>query len=283
MWFDAVWVFSAITDGRHTSNDTANFDIQSASHETTKPLRPCTGCTGVYIQIIGAGNQLHEAVSLEIIFNIMLISYIGIINISYLCWANYCMSPVVHGRLAYCLLVSMLTAASLCYQSKEGRFFSGIVFLGIWQWQRIGKPDVYALCWRWAFSPKSCSMLLYPQSVALWDLLLQLFPKYMSLFFPLLHLKVLGYKVLKVQGVCLYYSILQCPNRMCLAFYVHDCIRWVWKNCGIKFGETSTQHPAVGPEHLSGRHVAGPSSFNCGSLQRVLCSSMVLQEIAFAA
>lgn len=43
----------AITDGRHTSNDTANFDIQSASHETTKPLWPCTGSTdSVYVTVL---------------------------------------------------------------------------------------------------------------------------------------------------------------------------------------------------------------------------------------
>lgn len=110
------------------------------------------------------------------IFN-MLILYIDIINISYLCWANYCTSSVVHGRLVSYLLVSLLTAASLCYQNKEGRSFSGTVFLGMWQWQ-IAKADVCALCWRWAFSPKSCSMLLYSQSVVFWDWLLQLFPKY---------------------------------------------------------------------------------------------------------
>lgn len=92
----------------------------------------------------------------------------------------------------------------------------------------------------------------------------------MSLFFSLIHLKVLDYKVPKVLGVCLYYSILQGPDRVCVAFYAHDCIRWIWKNCEIKLSETSTHHPVVGPEHLSGRHVARPSSFNHGSLHGFL-------------
>lgn len=62
----------------------------------------------------------------------MLILCIDIINISYLCWENYCTSSwKVHGRLASYLLVSMLTAASLCYRTKEDRSFSGIVFLGM--------------------------------------------------------------------------------------------------------------------------------------------------------
>lgn len=121
------------------------------------------------------------------------------------------------------------------------------------------------------------------KSVVLWDWLLQLFLKYVSLFFPLLHLKASDYKVAKVQGVCFYYSVLQGPNRACVAFYVHDCIRWFWKDCGTNLGETSTQHPVVGPDHLSGRHMTHPSSFNHGGLQWVLCSSMVLQETAFAA
>lgn len=37
----------------------------------------------------------------------------------------------------------------------------------------------------------------------------------------------------------------------------------------MKLGETSTHHPVVGPDHLSGRYMAHPSGFNHGSLQWV--------------
>lgn len=59
-------IFLAITDGRHTSNDTANFDIQSASHETTKPLWPCTRSTGVYIQLLVLGMNYTRQVFSEV-------------------------------------------------------------------------------------------------------------------------------------------------------------------------------------------------------------------------
>lgn len=129
------------------------------------PFGPVPGAQVCILKLLVLGMNYTWGSFFRSIFN-MLILYIDII-ISDLCWTNYCTTPVVHGRLASYLLVSVLAAASLCYQSKEGRFFSGIVFLGMWQWQRTRKVDVCALCRRRAFSRKSCSMLLYPQSVAL--------------------------------------------------------------------------------------------------------------------
>uniref|UniRef100_A0A8C3JSK7 Phosphatidylinositol-binding clathrin assembly protein n=1 Tax=Calidris pygmaea TaxID=425635 RepID=A0A8C3JSK7_9CHAR len=43
----------AVADGRHSSNDTANLNIQPASHETTKPFWPCTGSAdSIYVTVL---------------------------------------------------------------------------------------------------------------------------------------------------------------------------------------------------------------------------------------
>lgn len=100
--------FVAITDGRHTGNDTANFNIQSAGHETTEPFWPGAGSTGVYIP----NNWCEEQIAA---------GSVSLKEFSYFLVLDKCIgtSPVVHVRIASWLLVSRLAASCLFYRSKE--------------------------------------------------------------------------------------------------------------------------------------------------------------------
>lgn len=184
VWFDAVCFFQPSQMGGIPVMTQPTLIYSQPVMRPPNPFGPVPGAQ-VCIFKFWCWEWITQGSFFRSILN-MLILCIDIINISYLCWVNYCTSSwKVHGRLASYLLVSMLTAASLCYWTKEDRSFSGIVFLGMWQWHRIAKADVCALCWRWAFSPKSYSMLLYSQSVFMWDWLLHLIPEYRcNCFFP---------------------------------------------------------------------------------------------------